>query len=118
MPRFVGGFDHLWIFVIEPNSSGLALMVNLTSKKSHSVDLTVVLNVGDHPFITHETVVNFIDATDVNIGLIDQAVQMGQAKLHSPCSKVLLEKIQKGFISSPFTKNKLKTHLKSRLKIF
>ena len=101
--NLVGKTAHLWIAVFTVDSDGKILIVNLTARRAHS-DLTVEFIVNDHPFIKQQTVVNFGDAMLVDQEHLKRAFQVGIAQTRPPCSQIMLDKIQAGFLKSPHTK--------------
>jgi len=57
---------HLWIVVTEPDpASNLCGIVSVTTLRN-SKDQTVILHVGDHPFIRHESTIFYGDAMIVD----------------------------------------------------
>ena len=50
--------DHLWIVVSHPAADGSVAMVNFTTHRP-PCDETCVVNVGEHPFIKHKTIVAY-----------------------------------------------------------
>ena len=50
----------------EYTSPGIAVCVNVSRGKPHS-DTTVILQRGDHSFVTHESVINYQDAREMPI---------------------------------------------------
>jgi CTP:molybdopterin cytidylyltransferase MocA len=96
---------HLYVVISNPeNNAGNVIHVNLTSKKEWS-DCSCVLQPGDHPFVTRETVVNYASATMCEAVYIDQA--MGPTFYpralfpNTPVSNEVLERIQLGALQSP-----------------
>ncbi|MHC5829591.1 MAG: hypothetical protein ACYT04_80140, partial [Nostoc sp.] len=65
----------------------------------------------DHPFIKHETVINYYDAQFAPISPIKQLIQKHNYSFDEDCSENLLERIQKGLLNSRFTPKKFKTYL-------
>ena len=57
----------------EYTSTGIAVCVNVSSRKPHS-DTTVILQRGDHSFVTHESVINYQDAREMPISLVEEAL--------------------------------------------
>ncbi len=48
---------HLWIVATNPDKEGFVLIVNVTTVRTYdkdSLDTTVCLNKGEHPFFTEE----------------------------------------------------------------
>jgi hypothetical protein len=104
--------SHLWAIVTDLDArTGEVVIVNLTTQRPHS-DPTVLLNVGDHPFVKHPTVVNFSDARFVKLTFLDQAIQSGRWSSLEPLSPALIARIQQGLVSSPHTPNKIKDRVR------
>lgn len=93
---------HLWIVVTEPHRSFETVIVKLTTLRFDR-DRTVILQRGAHPFIKHETVVQYGDALIVDGRQIDLRIQEGTAVAHQPCSASMLELVQDGLLASEFT---------------
>ena len=71
----------------------------MTTKKASS-DISCVLNVGDHDFITHESVINYGDAKIAETDKIKQAIKKQIFKPKKPITNNLLNRIIKGAKSS------------------
>ena len=99
--------QHLWIVVTDPNGNNEVLIVNLTSFKSWQ-DQTVILNKGEHPFITEPSCVFYREAEIVDNSKLDQAERMGAIAKRECCSKSLIDLIRSGVIASPQTKRVIK----------
>ncbi|MGH9424893.1 MAG: hypothetical protein ACRD2L_01085 [Terriglobia bacterium] len=108
MPKPGQDSEHLWVLITNPErAEGKTLMVNLTTKRSHS-DTTLVLQFGEHPFITRPTVVLYADARVVEVRNLEAALQQGTVRFHQPVSMELLQRVQSGLLASPFTPPKAK----------
>ncbi|MFN7921380.1 MAG: hypothetical protein U0Q16_14860 [Bryobacteraceae bacterium] len=77
---------HLWVVLTEPASDGFAYCVNITSLGDHIADTTVVLDLGDHPFIEKPSVVLYSKASKLNVAAIE-------AELNNPRSRTGLEAV-------------------------
>jgi hypothetical protein len=98
---------HLWIVITEPQAESRAtVIVNLTTLRA-SRDQTVILGVGDHPFVRHQTAVSYRDALTVDAGRIEALLREGAAIPHQPCSAGLLSLIQDGALASPHMPKKV-----------
>ncbi len=90
------------------------IVVSLTTKRSGS-DETVVLTTGDHPFITHDTAINYSDSREfLKSDLVDRINQ----KFFKPSKTFSNDKvkiIQQGLLSSPHTPNDIKSQCASIL---
>jgi hypothetical protein len=99
---------HLWVVVTNPNAENLVLIVNFTSLKDWQ-DQTVMLNVGDHPFITEQTVIFYREAEIVDNAKLDEAARLGAVSQRHCCSKQIIDLIRAGVNASPQTKRVIKT---------
>jgi hypothetical protein len=107
MPKGGGNhIPHLWVVVTDPNAQGMCVIVNVTTLK-HICDKTVVLCVGEHPFITHDSIVFYADAQIVLAGAIDNAIRGGVAQKKEDCPLPTLQRIQQGLLDSPHTSGKV-----------
>ena len=99
---------HLYVVVTAPyGDPPRVVIVNLTSKQSHS-DTTVVLLSSDHPFIDRETVVNYNKAGSVCLERLKHEIEDGTAKPEAPFSAHLLKTIQQGILDSARTPRGIK----------
>lgn len=106
---------HLWVVLTSPQgATAKSVMVNLTSKSSHS-DRTVVLHKGDHPFIEHPTVVNYGEARFVNVDEVKKQIRNNMVTTHHPFEPDVLKRIQDGIPRSPQTPRKIKEYCAERL---
>jgi hypothetical protein len=117
LPKSASATEHLWIIVTEVDqTSGTAVCVNVTSKRDDS-ETTVVLSVGDHRFIKHESVVRFADAREMKMELVEKLLSGRPTQfvgtLHDPCSETLLAKIRKGLLDSEMTPKEIKRKCKA-----
>jgi hypothetical protein len=101
--------EHLWAILTQPIPPGRqAVIVNLTTLRPGS-DTTIVLQPGEHPFISHPTVVFYADARIVNVTTIQEGLRQGLFRQHSAFAPAVLKRIQEGLLRSPFTPAKIKT---------
>lgn len=97
---------HLWI-VITPPSAGevVTVCVVTTTKRSERL---VLLNVGDHPFIKHDSVIAYIYSKIRTVTDIEAALLSKAAKPREPVSEQLLRRARAGLMDSDFTPNYIK----------
>ena len=88
-------------------------MVNMTTQRDYS-DTTVVLHIGEHPFIKHPTIVNYQDARIVKVANLIAAYHSRLFKPQAPFSMEILQKIRKGIFDSPLTPEKIKTYCRTQ----
>jgi hypothetical protein len=103
---------HLYI-IISIIDKQRALFVNVTSKEENK-DCTCTLVKGDHPFITHDSVINYGDAQDSLIYNIEQAIETKLFTPHDPVSQALLKKIREGALISPAFPQKYLKHIPTK----
>jgi hypothetical protein len=98
-PTTSAGTEHLWIIITEPDAEGKAVAVSITTQRSHS-ETTVTLNIGEHPFIKHPSVISYKHASIVDVKAVLTAMQRRPQQYvfrsHAPCTPELLEKIRAG----------------------
>lgn len=92
--------EHLFILIALEESSNTALLVNITSPKI-GCDCSCGINVGEHPFLTYNSVINYGDARISPISNLEHCLKKDIIKKHAPVSKALLKKIQDGALTSP-----------------
>ncbi|HWO20623.1 MAG TPA: hypothetical protein VNO30_17760 [Kofleriaceae bacterium] len=83
---------HLWIVVSIPATDGSVAMVNLTSHRQ-PCDETCVLDVGDHPFVRHKTIVAYAFAQMVPVSHHARVLQQPRG---AAADRKLLERIWRG----------------------
>lgn len=99
--------QHLWIVVTNPSSENRVLIVNITAFKSWQ-DQTVILNRGEHPFITERSCVFYREAEIVDNAKLDDAEKAGAILKREPCSKSMIDLIRDGVNASPHAKRAIK----------
>lgn len=104
---------HLFI-VIALTQNGKYICVNITSKRNNS-DTSCVLERGDHPFIRHDSIINYKKAREIHPAAIQNQIDRGNCRQYQRISPSVLNKIQQGGITSTRLKNKYKNYLNSFL---
>jgi len=94
---------HLCI-IITPPEAGDVVVVSVTTRRRKSETL-VCLNVGDHPFIKHPSVIAYAYSRITSVDEIELAIKSGNAKTREPVSPELLKRIRAGLRDSDFTPN-------------
>jgi hypothetical protein len=112
LPKSRNQTEHLWIVVAEIDAvTGKAICVSVTTRRPHS-DPTCVLDVGDHPFVSHPSVIFYQDTRQMDLVLVESALTSGIRNFvctrHASCSDALLERIRKGLIESKQTPKGIK----------
>ena len=101
LPKASNEISHLWIIITEPiGDQKRVVIANLTSMRSNS-DQTVILKKGDHPFIQHDSIINYSDVRFVEVEKLINASAMFPVQKEFDSN--ILNKIQKGLLPSPHT---------------
>ena len=90
-PKYHNTF-HLYIIISIVDTK--ALFVNVTTKKASS-DTSCILRVGDHDFITRDSVINYHDTTIAEIDKLKEAIDEEYFKPQKPITNDLLNRILK-----------------------
>lgn len=74
--------------------------MNVTSWR-FDCDETLILQPGDHPFITKKSIVHFDDAQFIPLARVEQLLTMGSSKIICEqkhcCTYVLMDRIREAF---------------------
>ena len=93
---------HLHVVLTRPNREGDVVVVSLTTYRPKS-DPTVILNVGDHPFVRHQTAVNYRKAVATSAEILEERLAGGVYVIYPPVRSDVLRRIQEGIGKSDFT---------------
>lgn len=106
---------HLWIVLTDPDpTANQVIVVMVVSRKPYS-DATVILQPGDHPFIEHESCVDFSTGRTVSVSRLEAHLADDGCSPRPDVGKGLLRRIQKGLLESEYTDHYLKPILQARL---
>ena len=116
LPKRSQDTEHLWIVVAEVDAEKRkAICVNITTEQADS-DTICKLSRGDHSFVTHDSVVYYKDAQELDLTAIEAAlgakIKSFVCTQHDPCSEALLNRIQQGLIASKQTPKGIKATCK------
>lgn len=98
---------HLWIIVTQPDLQTRECAIVSVTTLRHSKDQTVILRVGDHPFIRHDSTIFYGDAMIVDARRLEAEIAAGLALVREKCPPTTLKLVQDGVGASPFTRPKL-----------
>jgi len=104
---------HLWVILTEPSEGEVVTACVVTAIKRS--ERLVLLNIGDHPFVQHESVISYRFAKIRLVEDIERMLAQGTAKRREPVSPELLNRIQTGLIDSDFTPNGVRNYFRSFL---
>jgi hypothetical protein len=87
-------FDsHLWMVISEPSDVEECVIVNFTSWRQDK-DLACVVEIGEHPYITKRTCVNYPGAKRQRVSDLEQLIAANHLESREPLSPELLQKIR------------------------
>ena len=94
---------HLWFVLTDPEpSDNRVVAVMLVTARAHT-DKTVQLMPGDHPFVRHESNVDFGSAVLVHLDRFQRAVELGKCHPQPDIDAHLLQRLRAGLLASPRT---------------
>lgn len=105
---------HLYIAITDPDPNGQFVIANVTSQ-SPSKDQSCVIDVGDHPFIRQESVINYAEALITNENAVQAGARGGVLKYDAAVTPGALAKIQAGALASPQMESRVKNAVKAAL---
>lgn len=123
--KLSGAVSHLFIVLFDPfqhvekgyGDFLYVASVNITSIRTAVYDTTCILNVGDHPFITQPSYINYRMMDCERFSIIKSRVESGEYKLNTPIRHEILVKVIDGIFESGDTKIRIikeLQHLKSK----
>jgi hypothetical protein len=98
--------SHLWFVITEPDENGFCVIVSLTTLR-YAKDQTVTLVPGDHPYISHASIILYAKPLIVEAQKLKTLIAAGTIQRHDDCTDALLKLIQQGVSASPFTPKKV-----------
>jgi hypothetical protein len=105
---------HLWIIITQPDpATHLCAIVSVTTLRE-SKDQTVILRVGDHPFVRHDSAIFYRGAMIADSTRIGGEIAAGLALAREKCTAATLKLVQDGVGASPFTPPKILRFCKER----
>jgi hypothetical protein len=92
--------SHLWVIISDPAADEEnILIVNFTTSRADS-DKACILQPGEHPFVKHETCVNYAGAKILSQANIEMFLNKGLMVAHASVSAALLKRIRDGAADS------------------
>jgi len=105
---------HLWFVLTDPTPSDHRVVtVMLVTSRPHT-DKTVTLLPGDHPFVQHESNIDFGGAILVHPDRFQRAMELGRCHLQRDLARPLLARIRTGLLTSPRTVHWMTDYCRTR----
>jgi hypothetical protein len=93
---------HLWIVMSDPEKrADQIVIVNVTSWRE-GADPSCRLSAGDHPFVRHDSYVNYDDSKIVSQQVLENLESRGLITRHQDVNGRLLAKVREGAGASAF----------------
>jgi hypothetical protein len=116
---------HLHVVICDATPTDASVIVVSFNTVRGWTDRTLVLQPGDHPFITRETSVSYNRVTRISVAELSKKEADNQSLApnfrsflrQTPVSTDLLQKIRDGAVASPLTPKGMKREVKARLGI-
>ncbi len=94
---------HLWFILTDPDPTTLDVAaVMLVTARPHT-DKTLMLCVGDHEFITHDSAVDYGSARRLKVVRLEALVTAGRCEMKADMASDLLKRVRDGLLKSPRT---------------
>jgi hypothetical protein len=101
---------HIWFVLTDPDPDGRVVIVMARTLRPYT-ESTVVLQVGDHPFVEHATTLDYSAATLASASKLTGWLGHGRAVCLADASKSLLSRILIGLLKSTHTPNYLVSYI-------
>jgi len=94
---------HLWLVLTDPEpQTGRFVAVMAVTTRPHT-DKTVVLMPGDHPFIRHESNIDYGTAKFMSLSRVTARIKVGTCHLEPDLPAGLLSRVRDGLLKSART---------------
>ncbi len=106
--------QHLWVVLTDPDpKTNQVVIVMIVTSREHT-DKTVTLTAGSHPFIVHESNVDYRTATLALPKKLNAAIANGRCRLEADLSPDALAIVRAGLRVSGRTPNYIVDHCTGR----
>lgn len=105
---------HLWFVLTDPDGTPPRVVAVMLRTVRSYTDPTVILQPGDHPFVSHPSAVHYSSACWFPLHRLARAIAVGECHLKADMSPALLRRVRDGLLASPFTVEVLKQFCRER----
>jgi len=109
-----GPYYHLFVVLTDPDPENGRVVAVMLMTATKNTDGTVILQIGDHPFIKHPTAVHFSTAKYYQAAKIEQAFAKGICRQRDRIADEVLTKIRAGLLASPYTVNAIRAYCRTK----
>lgn len=108
------GPPHLWFVLSDPDlESDQVVAVMVVTARTHT-DKTVTLSAGEHPFIKHDSSLDYGSTRRFQTARLKAAVRNGRCKLAEKMSAALLGRARAGLLASHRTPHHIIDYCRDR----
>jgi len=108
---------HLWFVLTDPDGEPPRIVAVMVRSARRFTDPTLVLTIGDHPFVRHESSVHYSSARWFAVQALQKAFHDGHCSVQADMSPTLLARVREGLMKSPFTVNAVREYCGERFGI-
>ena len=101
---------HLWFVLTDPTEKLPEVVAVMVRTLRSFTDKTVILDVGDHPFIRRPSSVQYSSAEFFRINAIQHSILRRHCYLREDMSPDLLQQVRQGLFNSHFTVNAIRDY--------
>ena len=106
IPSGPGDGRHLFIFINNPGENEDGVLACLSSMHAHA-DRTCIVNPGDHPFVRHESYIDYRHCRTDSIAHLTTLLEKGYVTRREDASDELVERILDGARRSEHTRRRI-----------
>lgn len=112
----IGRPAHLWIVLSDPEKNAEQILIVNLSSLGHPDrdDDTCVVNVGEHPFVSHPSFVFYAKANAPGISELGEAFRVNMLRFRESVEPELLARIRRGAMKTPHLRRKYKKLLQDQ----
>jgi hypothetical protein len=97
------GPPHLWFILTDPDPVNHDVVVVMVVTTRQHTDKSVILRAGDHPFIQHDSSLDYGGALRLKVNRLLAAVKNDKCELQPDMSPELLKRVRDGLLVCPRT---------------
>ena len=105
---------HLWFVASTPTENGEVVLFMLSTRRS-GADLSCIIQPGEHPWLTRETVVVYRLGEIQTVNWICKLVENGFAKIKDAMPPALLQRAQQAALESKYTPRRIQKLIRRTL---
>jgi len=112
--RFHEDKGHAWFVLTDPEPDPGRFVAVMLRTPRYFTDETLILELGEHPFIKHRSCVHYSTADFFNSRYVSRGISQGTCHFLEDMSSMLLKKVREGLLLSPRTVNAVKEYCRTR----